>query len=248
MIKSTLQMIRFEFRQVTRLFPNIFFSVVFPLLLLLVFGSLYGNNPNKIFYGYGSVDILTPSYIGNIIAVNSLNNLPLSISFYREIKVLKRYRATPINPVQLLISQFIVYFILSIVSSIILISISHLTFGLRFEGNIFLFALYFILSSISMSSIGLLISSLTSSSKICIAFSNIVYFPMIFLSGASFATELMPEGMMEISAFVPLTYCVNLLKSAWLGLPLANILYSILILIGITILSIAISTITFKWD
>ncbi len=248
MLRSTLQLIKFEFRQITRLFPNLFFSVVFPLLLLLVFGSLYGNEPSDIFYGYGSVDILTPSYIANIIAVNSLTNLPLSISFYREIKVLKRYRATPINPVQVLISQFIVYFILSAVSSVILIIISYMAFDLRFEGNIFLFIVYFVLSAVSMSSLGLLLSSLTRTSKSCIALSNFVYFPMIFLSGASFATELMPEGMMEISAFVPLTYSVNLLKSEWLNLDIANVLMSVLILIGITIVSIAISTITFRWE
>lgn len=248
MLKSTLQLIKFEFRQITRLFPNLFFSVVFPLILLLVFGSLYGNSPNEIFYGYGSVDILTPSYIANIIAVNSLINFPLSISFYREIKVLKRYRATPINPVQVLISQFIVYFILSAISSIILILISYFIFDLKFNGNIFLFLIYFVLSSISMSSIGLLVTGITKSTKSCIAISNFVYFPMIFLSGASFATELMPKGMSEISAFIPLTYSVNLLKHAWLDLNINNILLSILILIGVSVISIAISTITFRWE
>ncbi len=247
-IRSTLQLVKFEFRQVTRLFPTLFFSILFPLLLLMVFGEIYGNKPDEIFHGFGAVDILTPSYVVNIIAVNSLVNLPLSISFYREIKVLKRYRATPIYPAQVLISQFIVYFILSAISSVILITASALTFSIRFEGNILLFLVYFLLSSASMSALGLLISSLTDSSKGCIALSNLVYFPMLFLSGASFASELMPEKMSEISDFIPLTYCVKLLKSAWLGIDTGDTLIAVLILFGITIVSIAISNITFKWD
>lgn len=247
-IKSTIQLVKFEFRQVSRLFPNLFFSVLFPLFLLIVFGNVYGNEPSEVFHGFGSVDILTPSYLANIIAVNSLTNLPLSIVFYKEIKVLKRYRATPLNPAQVLIAQFIVYFILSIISSAILIVMSALLFDLRFDGNVPLLILYFILSSVSMSSVGLLISSIARTSKECIAVSNFIYFPMIFLSGASFASEIMPEKMSEISNFIPLTYSVRLLKEAWLGINFGDTLMSIAILLIITIISIAVSSVTFKWD
>ena len=119
---------------------------------------------------------------------------------------------------------------------------------MSFHGSIPKFLLYFMLSSVSMSSIGLLLSSLTATAKGCTALSNFIYFPMLFLSGASFAKELMPEGMVEVSKFVPLTYCVDLLKSAWLDLDIYNNLLYTLILLGITIVSIAISTITFKWE
>lgn len=248
MIRSTVQLIKFEFRQITRIFPNMFFSAFFPLLLLLVFGSLYGNDPSAEFYGYGTIDILTPSYVGMIIAVNSLVHLPMSISFYREGKVLKRFMATPINPIQVLISQYVVYLIISIMSSIILIVSSVIVFRLKFYGNIPMFMIYFLVSSLSMSSIGFFITSLTSKTKTCNALSNFIYFPMIFLSGASFATELMPPNMEYISRFIPLTYSVNLLKEAWIGSISNEHLVNVLLLMGIFIVCIAASTITFKWE
>lgn len=247
-IKSTLQLIKFEFRQITRIFPNMFFSIFFPLLLLIVFGTLYGNNHSKDFYGYGTIDVLTPSYVGMIIAVNSIVHLPLSVSFYKEVKVLKRFMATPINPIQVLISQYVVYLIISILSSILLIFISFLVFDLSFHGNILSFIGFFLLSSLSMSSIGLFITSLTSTTKTCNVLSNFIYFPMIFLSGASFATELMPPNMINISKYFPLTYSINLLKQSWLGLDIYNVALNVLTLLGIFLVCISASTITFKWE
>lgn len=247
-VRSTVQLVKFEFRQITRIFPNMFFSAFFPLLLLLVFGSLYGNEPSEGFYGFGTIDILTPSYVGMIIAVNSLVHLPLSISFYRELKVLKRFMATPINPIQVLISQYVVYFIISVLSSIILITMSFVVFGLKFHGNLLYFILYFVVSSLSMSAIGFFVTSLTSKTKTCSAISNFIYFPMIFLSGASFATELMPQNMEYISKFIPLTYSVNLLKESWIGNISVDHRTNVFLLLGIFVVFIAASTITFKWE
>lgn len=248
LIRSTAQLVKFEFRQITRIFPNMFFSAFFPLLLLLVFGSLYGNEPSDNFYGFGTIDILTPSYVGMIIAVNSLVHLPLSVSFYRELKVLKRFMATPINPIQVLISQYVVYFIISVLSSILLITMSFIVFDLEFHGNPIYFMIYFMVSSLSMSAIGFFITSLTSKTKTCSAISNFIYFPMIFLSGASFATELMPPNMEYISKFIPLTYSVNLLKESWIGNISSDHRINVFLLLGIFIVFIAASTITFRWE
>ena len=71
---------------------------------------------------------------------------------------------------------------------------------------------------------------------------------MIFLSGASFATELMPADMEYISEFIPLTYSVNLLKGAWIGAVSQADLTSIMLLSVIFVVCIAASTITFKWE
>ena len=42
---------------------------------------------------------------------------------------------------------------------------------------------------------------------------------MLILSGAAWPRELMPETVKQISAFIPLTYVVNLLRGLWNGQP-----------------------------
>jgi ABC-2 type transport system permease protein len=44
-----------------------FFTIVFAPMLLLLFGTIYGNKPNPFFGGRGMVDVSVPSYIGLII-------------------------------------------------------------------------------------------------------------------------------------------------------------------------------------
>ena len=43
-----------------------FFTLVFPMLLLFLFGSIYGNKPNPFFCGRGMVDVSTPAYLAMI--------------------------------------------------------------------------------------------------------------------------------------------------------------------------------------
>jgi len=44
-----------------------------------------------------------------------------------------------------------------------------------------------------------------------------LFFIMLFLSGASVPTEVMSDTMKRIGDFLPLTYGVDLLQAAWYG-------------------------------
>ena len=44
-----------------------FFTLVFPVMLLLIFGSIYGNEPQVLFGGRGTVDMSVPAYMAMII-------------------------------------------------------------------------------------------------------------------------------------------------------------------------------------
>jgi len=71
---------------------------------------------------------------------------------------------------------------------------------------------------------------------------------MIFLSGATIPLVIMPDVVISISKFLPLTYGVELLQGLWLGGSLLDFLPQIGILFGITIVFGAISILTFKWE
>ncbi|KNF09279.1 ABC transporter, permease protein [Gottschalkia purinilytica] len=247
-MKTIKEMVVFEFKQLMRLFPTVFFSIFFPILLLIVFGIVYSNKPTPEFGGFGSVDLSTPGYVAMIIAVNGIVNLSSSISFYKENKIFKRLRATPINLTDIIIAQFVVHFLMAIISTIILLIVAFIIFDIKFYGNIVSFIFAMIISALSISSIGFLIGGISSGSKSCTAVANIVYFPMLFLSGGSFPIELMPEKMVNIGKIFPLTYSVRLLKETWLGHPISSYPINILVLIGVFILCTIISIKTFKWE
>ena len=75
-----------------------FFTLAFPPLMVVLFGAIYGNEPDALFDGRGAMDISMPAYTGLVIASMGLLGLPIATAAYRERGVLKRFRATPLKP------------------------------------------------------------------------------------------------------------------------------------------------------
>ena len=70
---------------------GVFFTLVFPLLLLFLFGTIYGNKPTPFLGGRGNVDNSVPGYIGMIIGTIALTGLPVALGEYREQGILRTY-------------------------------------------------------------------------------------------------------------------------------------------------------------
>lgn len=247
-MKLLLKTIMVEWKINSRNFANIFFSLIFPIMILLLFGSIYGNEPMSDYNGLGNLDLSTGGYICMVIAVSGLVNLPVTLSQYRESKILKRFMATPIKPSTILISQLIVNVIITLIGSALLLIIGEVIYNIRFLGNALEVFLGMLLIMFSIFSIGLFMAAITKNAKAAQAISTVLYFPMIFLSGATIPLVIMPDVVISISKFLPLTYGVELLQGLWLGGSLLGFLPQIGILFGITIVFGAISIFTFKWE
>lgn len=238
----------FEMKLFSRNFMNMFFLLAFPTLMILLFGGIYGNEPNEVFGGFGTVDVSVPAYSGLIMSVTGLMSLPLTLCEYREKKILKRYRATPLRVIYVIVSQVCVNCLMTIIGMLFLIIVAKVFFNLTFIGNVFEVIIIFILSMLSIFSIGFLIASVAPNMKSANAIANLVYFPMLFLTGATIPLEIMPEFMQKISNILPVTHAVNAMKDVWLGKGLANAWINILVLIIVLIICLIISLKTFRWE
>jgi len=76
----------------------------------------------------------------------------------------------------------------------------------------------------------------------------VLLYPMLFLSGAFFSVELLPPAVQKVSAFMPLTYVVNLLNGLWIGQGWGNHLLDVGVLAGMLVVGIIISAKTFRWE
>lgn len=75
-----------------------FFTLVFPLMMLVLFGSIFGNEPDPDLGGRGQVDVSVPGYIGVIIATTAIMGLPINLASYRAGGVLRRSGPRPCVP------------------------------------------------------------------------------------------------------------------------------------------------------
>ncbi len=225
-----------------------FFTLAFPLMMLFLFGSIYGNKPTPFFGGYGSVDISVPAYTAMIIATSGLLSLTIILASYRETGILRRFQATPVRPQIILIAQVLVIFIMTTLGMLFLILAAKMVYNLRFEGNAFYVFLAFVLSSMSFFALGFVLAGLMPTARSAQIVAMVLFYPMIFLSGATIPREVLPETIRNYAQLLPLTHVVNLLRGLWIGdgwqthLKEVGILFSILVVGGV------LSAKTFRWE
>lgn len=245
---KTLSLFMFELKLFFKNITNLIFVLFFPSSMILLFGSIFGNEPSEMFGGYGTIDVSVPAYICMIAAVTGLMSLPITLCTYRQNKVLKRLRATTLSPSNIIGTQFAVNFAMTVIGIGLLIIIALAVFRFQLMGSVVVVALLSALVICCVFSIGLLIASVFKNAKTATAIANIIYFPMIFLSGATIPIELMPEAVQKGANILPLTHAVNVLKSAWLNKPFAEYSVSFFILLAIFVVCSLLSVICFKWE
>lgn len=105
---------------------------------------------------------------------------------------------------------------------------------------------------ISMFSIGLMLASLCRTVKTANVVTSLVYFPMLFLSGATIPFELFLRGLQRVASVLPLTQGIKLMKAtsmmSEMGTKAESVVSIVVLLIVITVVCTIISIKTFRWE
>ena len=226
----------------------VFFTLMLPSLMLFLFGSIYGNRPSSFFGGFGMADISVPAYTAIIIASSGLLSISVVLSSYRENGVLRRFRSTPLRPAALLMAHLIVVYLMTATGMIFLIVAGKIAYGLRCDGNPIILFAAFTISSLSFSAIGFILASVTPTARTAQVAGMILFYPMIFLSGATIPRETFPEHLRYYSRLIPLTHVVTLLRGLWVGDSWHDHLSEVAVLTILALAGIVVSGKAFKWE
>jgi ABC-2 type transport system permease protein len=247
-MKSLLKMTWMEAKLFLREPVGAFFTLVFPLMMLFLFGSIYGNTPTEMFGGYGTVDISIPAYTAMIIATTGLMGLTITLASNRENGVLRRLRTTPVSPFVILAAQIIVMFVMTSVGMLLLVLAGKLVYQVRFEGEALNVVAGFVLSCLSFFSLGFILAALVPTARSAQVVGMALLYPMLFLSGAGFPRELLPDTIKQISTFLPLTYVVTLLRGLWIGEAWRLHITDVIVLGTLLVVGILVSIKIFRWE
>lgn len=221
-----------EFILLVRNFFGFFFALIFPVLMLVLFGSIYGNTPIP-----GSdqtvISSSTPAYCAMVIGVAGLMSFPLTLAECKDKKIYKRFDATPVGKKQIIWAQLIVNLLLTALGIAILLATAAVVYDVRCEGSIWRVMFATLLSIAAMFSIGFLFSAI-GNAKIANLLCYLTYFVMIFLSGATMPAWLFPESVKNVSRFLPMTYSVELVQGVFAGDTLGAHSEAIWILVAVT--------------
>lgn len=246
-MKRFLTFLKVEGKLSLRCPDGIIFGIGMPvgvlLLIAVVAGSQSAGGADYSFLQSAFASLLT---VG--ICATAFMGLPLTIADYRDKKILKHFFATPIRPLMILSVQVVIGMLTAFFSAALVSLLAVFGFGYRMEGNPFLFICAFLLVMLSMYSIGMILASLCKTVKIANVVTTFVYFPMLFLSGATIPFELFPDAVQKVCNILPLTHGIKLLKAVSLNTWGQEIWISVALLIVFAVVGCIISVVSFKWD
>ncbi len=242
--KLTLMELKMFFRDPT----GAFFTMIFPVMLIIVFGVVYGNEPVPDFGDNGFLDVFTPALTGMIVGISALTNLNTEMAKAREKGILRRLRATAVRPITILIAKITMIFSVTSLSMAFMIVVSRLGFGLRFDGNPIEVVAAFVLSSFSFFAFGLVLASVMPNVRAAESIGFILLFLMLFLSGVFLPFEVVPDSVQQVAQIFPMTHVTTLMRGLWTGLSLADHVKEVAVLLGILVGGILISTKIFRWE
>jgi ABC-2 type transport system permease protein len=194
------------------------------------------------------MDISMPGYTAMILATVGLLSIPISISAQRETGVLRRLRATPLKPLVYIGADLTTNMAITLLGMFGVVLLGWLIYRVRFEGQVVPLILGVVYSGLAMFSLGYLIASLAPNARVANIVGMVLLYPMLFLSGAGFPLELLPDSLKRVSYFLPLTYVVKLLRGLWFGKPWSELWLPVLVLGVMLIVCSLLAARFFRWE
>ncbi len=247
-MKSYLTLFKNELKLNIRDMNMVIFAVIMPLIVLVILGFIYGTKPA---FDGADYSFLQQSF-GAVTAISmcagGLMGLPIIISDYRERKILKRFKVTPISPIKLLLVELAIYILYCMISLVTCAIAARIFWDVRLIGNPLAFIGSWFLAMISTLSIGMFVGGIAKNSKQSGVIASILYFPMLVFSGTTLPLEVMPKGLQKVVSLFPFTQGIKLVKNTFLGIETDKVWLPVIIMLGVTIVCIALSVRLFKWE
>jgi len=181
----------------------IFFNYLFPLVFFFIFGqAMHGER------GAAMTIVISMVLIIGILG-NGLMGAGIRAVQEREANILRRYKVTPITPAPLLVASVVTGWILYMPNVVLIFALAHYIYGMPWPQSIGSVVVFVTLSIVAMRAVGLILASVVNSMQESQLLVQLIYLPMLFLSGATFPTVLFPQWLLEISYFLPATYMVQ---------------------------------------
>lgn len=202
--------------------------------------------------GEGFQSFLVPGVAALAIMQAGIFGVVFSLVRFRATGVLRRLRATPIDPAHFLAGQIATRLIIAVLQSYILLVVGALILGVTIGGSVgawLLLGLFSALGGALFISIGLAISGRAKNEDTAAPVSNIVAMPMMFLSGVFFPIDVLPHAISQVSRFLPLTYLADGMRAvATEGAGIGQVSHDLLGLVVWTVIAFAISARAFRWE
>src|SRR4051794_34223528 len=124
----------------------------------------------------------------------------------REQGILRRFKVTPITPAPLLVASLITGWIIYIPAILLVCALAHFFYGMAIPERWLSIFGFVTLGVVAFRSIGMTVASVVNGTQESTIAIQLMYMPMLFLSGATVPRQFLPSWARVAGDFLPATY------------------------------------------
>jgi ABC-2 type transport system permease protein len=159
---------------------------------------------------------IVPGLIGVLLSMTMILITSLAVTRERERGTLEQLIVTPIDKTSMMVGKIIPFVLVGYVQMTIVLVLGRLLFRVPIRGSLpvlYGLTLLFVFASLGL---GLFVSTLARTQAQAMQLSFMLLLPNVLLSGFMFPREAMPRAMQWVSAALPLTYYLRILRGVLL--------------------------------
>jgi ABC-2 type transport system permease protein len=184
-----------------------FFNFFFPLLFLALFGAIFGGDQK-------TLNVIVPGIAGMSLMSTTFTALAMNMTFLREQGVLKRMRGTPLPSGSYLAGIAANAVTNAAIQIAIVILAGRVFFGIGWPKDFLELIVFVVAGVVCLASLGVAYSHVIPNFDAAPAYVNIVFLPVIFISGVFFDVNNTPAFLRDIAQALPLTHVIEGLSAA----------------------------------
>ncbi|MEM8922974.1 MAG: ABC transporter permease [Actinomycetota bacterium] len=192
---------------------TVFFTVGFPLIFLLIFTSIFGNE--EFSPGVRLATFYVPGILALAVISATLLNLAITMVTRRERGILKRVRGTPLSPLLFVLAQAVVAVIISLAMTALVVAIGRLLFDVALiSEGIGSLVITVLVGATAFSALGLAFTVIIPSESAAPAITNAVILPLYFISDV-FIQGDKPDALVFIAKLFPVQHLALALQDSF---------------------------------
>jgi ABC-2 type transport system permease protein len=196
---------------------SVFFTVVQPLIFLLIFVSIFGNDTTAV---AGHEIKRSTYYVPGILALamvtSTFFNLTVSLTRMRESGILKRLRGTPLPPWIFLAGRIGTSFVVAALLVVLLAGVGRIAYGVALPSHTIPgVVLALVVAATSFSCLAFALTAVVPSVDAAPPMINVIILPLLFISGIFILQDEIPQAMRDVASAFPIKHLFDALLTGF---------------------------------